>query len=113
MVCKIFVTPTAEEMITQLQADAREKIKYRIGALSEDPEKQEKPLLGELAGLRSAHAAGRYRIIYQVDREQVVVIIVGAGIRKEGDKRDIYTLTRKLLHAGVIEVTVRRKPRKK
>jgi mRNA interferase RelE/StbE len=100
-------------MIKQLQADVRDKIKYRIGALLEDPEKQGKLLLGELAGFRSVHTAGRYRIIYQVDREKVGVIVVGAGIRKEGDKRDIYTLTRKLLHAGVIEVNVRRKPRRK
>lgn len=113
MVYKIFVTPTAQEMIKQLQTDIREKIKYRMDELSRDPEKQGKPLQGELAGFRSVHAAGRCRIIYHVDREQVVVIIVGAGIRKKGDKRDIYALTRKLLNAGVIEVTVQRKPRKK
>ena len=113
MVYKIFVTPTAQEIIKQLQADVREKIKYRIDELAENPEKQGKLLLGELAGFRSVHTAGRYRIIYHVDREQVVVIIVGAGIRKEGDKRDIYTLTRKLFHSGLIEMKVRRKPKTK
>ena len=113
MVYKIFVTPTAQEMIKQFQTDIREKIKYRIGELSGDPEKQGKHLQGELAGFMSVHAAGRYRIIYHVDREQVVLIIVGAGVRMEGDMRDIYTLTRKLLHSGLIELRVRRKPKTK
>lgn len=113
MVYKIFVTPTAQEMIKQLQTAIREKIKYRIGELSGDPEKQGKHLQGELAGFMSVHAAGRYRIIYHVDREQVVLIIVGAGIRKEGDKRDIYSLTKKLIHSGLIEMKVRRKPKTK
>ena len=113
MVYKIFVTRTTQDMIKQLQTVIREKIKYRIGELSEDPEKQGKPLQGELAGFMSVPAAGRYRTIYHADREQLIVIIVGAGIRKEGDKRDIYSLTRKLIHSGLIEMKVRRKPKTK
>jgi mRNA interferase RelE/StbE len=101
VVYKIFVAPTAQEMIKKLRTVIQEKIKYRIGELSGDPEKRGKPLQGELAGFMSVHAAGRYRIIYHVDREQVVLIIVGAGVRMEGDKRDIYTLTRKLLYSGL------------
>ncbi|MEH2322803.1 MAG: type II toxin-antitoxin system RelE/ParE family toxin [Nostoc sp.] len=51
-----------------------------------------------LKGYRSVRAVGqRYRIIYKVELEKVVVLVVGVGLRKEGDKGDIYTLLQKLL----------------
>lgn len=81
-------------------ADRRiqQKIRDRVNALQENPEKQGKPLLGELLGCRSVRAVGqRYRIIYRVKGSEVVVLVVALGIRKEGDKKDIYTLAKKLL----------------
>jgi len=48
-------------------------------------------LKNELAGLRSIRVANqRFRVIYEVQKEQVIVIVVAVGIRKEGDKSDIY-----------------------
>ena len=39
----------------------------------------------ELAGLRSVKAVHqRYRIVYQVEHEEVVVLVVAVGLRKEG-----------------------------
>ena len=35
----------------------------------------------------------RYRIIYQIEAERVVVVVVAVGIRKEGDRADIYRQT--------------------
>ena len=102
MVYRIGITPAAQRMIKAIQADIREKIKYRIGGLAEEPEKKGKHLVGELSRFRSVHVAGRYRIIYQVNKKDAIVKIVGAGIRKEDDKCDIYTLTKKLLKAGLI-----------
>jgi len=75
----------------------------RISALVEEPEKQGSPLFGELAGYRSIRAVGqRYRIIYKVHQDQVVVV-VAVGIRKEGDKRDIYRLMSRLINLGLVE----------
>ncbi len=82
----------------------REKIRDRIDALHSEPEKQGKPLTGDLMGYRSLLAAGpRYRIIYKVEKARVVVYVVALGIRKEGSKVDIYSLARKLLRLGLIE----------
>jgi mRNA interferase RelE/StbE len=39
----------------------------------------------------------RYRIVYQVIEQTVVVLVVGVGRRKDGDKKDIYTQLAKLL----------------
>ena len=53
---------------------------------------------GLLQGYRSIRPVGqRYRIVYQIFEEKVTVAIVGVGRRKEGNKRDIYTLMEKLL----------------
>jgi mRNA interferase RelE/StbE len=82
----------------------REEVLARANKLRTDPEKQRKALLGELAGLRSLRTVGqRYRIIYRVERGRVLVLVVSVGIRKQGSRRDIYELARKLLHSRLIE----------
>jgi len=99
------ITPTALKMIKGISdVRVRNKISDVIDRLSSDPEKQGKPLLGELAGFRSIRAVGqRYRIIYTVRKKEVIVVIVGAGIRKEGDKADIYKLAQKLIRLRLIK----------
>ena len=75
-----------------------EILKNRINQLKSEPEKQGKALVDDLAGYRSVRAVGqRYRIIYRVEETTIVVLIVGAGKRKEGDKKDIYMLLKRLL----------------
>ena len=82
----------------------QEQLLKRSRHLESEPEKQGKPLLGELSGFRSLRAVGqRYRIIYQVQRNRVIVLIVGLGIRKEGSSQDIYVLARKLIKARLLE----------
>jgi len=82
----------------------REQIVSRVQKLIADPEKQGKALLGELMGLRSLRAIGqRYRIIYRVERTRVLVLVIALGIRREGSRRDIYALARKLIQARLIE----------
>jgi mRNA interferase RelE/StbE len=81
----------------------REKIGVVIDRLSDDPEKQGKALLGNLAGFRSIRAVGqRYRIIYKVRGEEVIVLIVAIGIRRDGAKDDIYNLAKKLFRLGLL-----------
>ncbi len=81
----------------------RRIIVQRVEQLAHDPEKQGKPLVGELAGFRSVRAVGqRHRIIYRVERKEVIVLIVAVGRRKAGDQGDIYELARKLLRQGLL-----------
>ena len=81
----------------------QESIRDRINSLIHEPEKQGKPLTGELAGYRSLRAVGqRYRVLYRVEREKVIVYIVALGIRKEGSRLDIYALAKKLIKMGFI-----------
>ena len=69
-----------------------------------NPEKQGKSLLGELRGLRSIRAVGqRYRIIFRVRQEHVEVIVVALGLRREGDREDIYRLAQRLLRMGLLD----------
>lgn len=82
----------------------RAKIAERIDSLSENPEKQGKPLTAELSGYRSLRAVGqRWRIIYRVERDKVIVLVVALGIRKEGDRKDIYALAQKLIRLGLAQ----------
>jgi len=81
----------------------RQQIVARIDALRNDPEKLGKPLLGELSGYRSLRAPGqRFRILYKIEKKQVIVVVVAVGIRKEGDRRDIYALAQKLVRLGLL-----------
>jgi mRNA interferase RelE/StbE len=96
---EIELTPLALEMLADVKDKRQQQaLSDRIDKLKTDPQKQEKPLVNKLKGYRSVRAVGqRYRIIYKVELDKVVVIVVGVGLRKEGDKADIYTLLQKLL----------------
>jgi mRNA-degrading endonuclease RelE of RelBE toxin-antitoxin system len=87
-------------------ASVRKRIYQKVQALltSERPEQIGKPLQGDLSGLyRITH--GRYRIVYDVRRVRrggktvllVRVRILHVGIRKAGDKADVYAQLAKLL----------------
>jgi mRNA interferase RelE/StbE len=79
-------------------ARVRRKLIERIDDLAGEPEKVGKPLLKDLSGYRSIRAVGqRYRIVYSVERPGNTVSVVALGMRKEGDKSDIYALARKLV----------------
>ncbi len=104
MIYQILIQPIARKMLVDI-ADRRilRIIRERIDGLKYDPEKQGKPLAGDFAGYRSIRAAGqRYRIIYRVERHRVTIEIVAVGIRKEGDRRDIYETARRLLKLGLV-----------
>ena len=96
---EIQLTPLALEMFANIKDKRHQKaLSSKIDKLKIEPEKQGKPLTGQLINYRSVRAVGqRYRIIYQVEKDKVVVLVVGVGLRKEGDKGDIYNLLQKLL----------------
>jgi len=101
----IVLTVTARSMLAAI-ADrrTREKVRDRIDGLAVEPERQGKPLLGELQDYRSVRAAGqRFRIIYRVSRDRVEALVVAIGRRAEGSREDIYRLARRLLRLRLID----------
>ena len=78
---RIQLTPLALEMLAEIKdRRQRQSLSTRIDKLKSDPEKQGKPLVDKLKNYRSVRALGqRYRIIYKVDRDLVLVLVVGVG----------------------------------
>lgn len=75
----------------------RQLAKARAMRLNTDPDQQGKALSGDLAGLRSVRAVGqRYRIIYELVPEDREVWIVAVGLRKAGDRDDVYEVVKRL-----------------
>ncbi len=102
---KILLTDTCLSLLEKISDKKLQRtILVRIEQLSEDPDKQGKMLTNGLSGFRSIHAAGRYRVIYKTDKHTVIVYILATGIRKQGDKKDIYKITKKLLKAGLLDM---------
>jgi mRNA interferase RelE/StbE len=96
---QVILSAQARQLFAQVK-DRREQqiLLTRLEKLKHDPDKQGKALSEELIGYRSVRAVGqRYRIIYRIEQDQVLVVVVGIGRRKEGDKRDVYEVTRRLL----------------
>ena len=98
-------TATAKRMHEQItDRRVRDQILKTARRLEHEPDKQGKPLLGELARCRSLRAVGqRYRIIYAIEERIVTVHVVAVGIRKDGDRSDIYTLARRLFRLRLLE----------
>jgi len=82
----------------------QERLRSSLRRLEYEPELQGKPLTDELTSYRSVRAVGqRYRIIYKVEEQRVMILVVALGIRKEGDKKDIYELAKKLKRLGLLD----------
>jgi mRNA interferase RelE/StbE len=91
------VREAQEQMAAIKDNRIRASITKRIDGLQFEPDKQGKALKDELEGYRSIRAGGqRYRIIYKIEEEQVLVLVVTVGIRKGGDRKDVYEITKKL-----------------
>lgn len=105
---QIIVLPTAKKHLKAiLDQRIQKSIAETIEQLKEEPEQQGKPLSGSLTGYRSIRAfRQRYRIIYKVDTEQRKVLIHVVGIRKEGDRVDVYALARRILRLGLLTLVV-------
>jgi mRNA interferase RelE/StbE len=91
---KIEFIPLAIKLLTKIKDQREQKaLRQKIEKLKIEPEKQGKPLTGQFKGYRSIRAVGqRYRIVYRVDQDRIIVVIVGVGMRREGDQQDIYAV---------------------
>jgi len=112
-------TSTAKDGLKKLPRKVRTGLLQKARQLADctDPKRAGKRLLGPLAGYYRITYA-RYRAIYSVDEDvlstgDVLVYIrirfVAAGLRKEGDKNDIYKFAQRLLQMGVIEADAEEK----
>lgn len=108
---RVLWTRPAAEALRKIPKRFRKTILEKTRALGGegvDPRRAHKPLTGPLANHYSIKVS-RYRAVYTV-REQtlasgdviveVTVVVVAVGMRKEGDKQDIYNLARKLIRLG-------------
>jgi mRNA interferase RelE/StbE len=101
---RIKITKIAAENIQQTEKSAQIQIINKIEKLKEEPTLLGKPLRGPLKDYRSIRAAGqRYRIIYRIIENEIIVIVVAVGIRKDGDKKDIYELMKKYIKTNLLE----------
>lgn len=96
---RIELTCLALEMLAEVNDQRhRQGLINRIEKLKSEQELQGKPLADTFKGYRSVCAVGqRYCIVYRVDRDQVVVFVVGVGLRRQGDRGDIYAMLERLL----------------
>jgi mRNA interferase RelE/StbE len=103
---RVGLTRNAEIQLAAIKdRRAQEGLRSSLRRLEYEPELQGKPLIDELVDYRSVRAVGqRYRIIYKVDGEQVTVLVVTLGIRKDGDKKDVYNLAKKLIRLGLLDL---------
>lgn len=82
---------------------AQQALEYAIDGLEIDPDKKGKPLTGKLAGYCSLRAhSQRYRITYKLNTPSKEVVVLALGLRKEGDRADIYNLVERLLNRGLL-----------
>ena len=82
----------------------RQQIIARLHPLQQHPKSIGKPLLGELAGCYSLRvAAQRYRVIYTIADDTLVVLVIAMGIREAGQRRDIYDIARRLIRNRLVE----------
>lgn len=80
-----------------------EIIRDLIQGLELHPEQKGQALQGVLRGLYSLHYS-RFRIIYHIAREELVVLVVGAGYHRSDSRTDIYRLIERMVESGVLAV---------
>ena len=108
---EILWTETAVDMLARL-GDRRiqQQLFDASKRLEREPEKQGRPLREGLLGYRSLRAVGqRYRLIYSLDVERSRVIVVAAGLRREGARDDVYELAQRIVRLGLAPVPRRAK----
>lgn len=106
-------TQTARDGLAKLPPKVRRGLLNKANELrdADDPSAVHKPLTGPLHGYNRI-TYSRYRAVYSVEKEtlasgdilhHIIIRFVACGIRKEGGKRDVYRLAKKLLEMGLLD----------
>jgi mRNA interferase RelE/StbE len=70
----------------RFDASTRDKIKKKIiELLSISPEEVGEPLRFELTGYRKLKIFNKYRIVYRVEKDNVMVFVLAVGIRRDSE----------------------------
>ena len=80
-----------------------ETIRDLVRDLEFEPNKKGEPLRGTLSGLYSRHYS-RFRIIYHVDSDELVVLVIACGFHEDGSRKDIYKLIERALESGTLVI---------
>jgi mRNA interferase RelE/StbE len=79
---RIVFTPAAERVFVALSKDVQRRIDQRLLALQDNPRPAGIKALKGDAGIYRLRV-GDYRVLYKVHDDQVVVVIVAVGHRRE------------------------------
>jgi mRNA-degrading endonuclease RelE of RelBE toxin-antitoxin system len=103
----------AKAKLATLPPKVRRAILDKTKALADcDPRDAHKPLTGPLHGCYSIKVS-RYRAIYTVREERLAngdtlllvrVVVVAVGMRKAGDRHDVYALAERLIRFAGLEI---------
>jgi mRNA interferase RelE/StbE len=107
-------TTTAVAALEKLPPKVRRGLLDKANELLdvEDPRLVHKPLTGPLQGYYRIPYS-RFRAIYRVDEKKlprgkiettITVTFVAAGVRRQGDKQDVYRLAEKLVRLGIVRL---------
>ncbi len=101
---QIIISPVAQKQLGTIKDKrAQQALEFAIDGLETEPDKRGKPLTGKLAGCFSLRVfAQRYRIIYKLYVPSKEVVVLALGLRKEGDRADIYSLVERLINKGLL-----------
>lgn len=82
---RVEITPEGLRHLNRLPDKIREAaLETVFGPIADNPQRLGKPLVGELAGVRSARR-GDYRIIYEIFNDDEIVLI-----HRVQHRRDVY-----------------------
>jgi len=77
---KTILQPQAEKFLKRLDKSTSKRIIEKLRELEQDPSKGI-PLIGNLSGLRKLRV-GDYRIIYQIQGLELIILVLNIGHRK-------------------------------
>ncbi|HXF49137.1 MAG TPA: type II toxin-antitoxin system RelE/ParE family toxin [Verrucomicrobiae bacterium] len=82
MTYRILFTRRANKDYETLSEAVKPRILAALDEIARAPFKEGKPLKGEMKGCFS-HRMGNYRIVYQIQAKQIVVLVLTIAHRKE------------------------------
>lgn len=86
MAYKLEISKAAKADLAKLDKPILQAVQQRLKILAENAEQvRHLALKGELAGLYKLRVYGKYRIIYRLQREKQLIVIV-----RVGNRNDIY-----------------------
>jgi mRNA interferase RelE/StbE len=84
---EVEITPEGLQHLNRLPDKVRAAVvETIIGSIAEDPRRAGKPLKGELEGLYAARR-GEFRVIYEIDEEDRVVLVYRAQHQRSAYRR--------------------------